>query len=271
MNAMITGASGFIGQNLLKIMPKDTIAMVRKELPGYECVVCDLEHADRLPELASKVDVIYHLAWSGAAGTERDNERIQEINISNSVRLAEVAAKIGCRKFVFCGTIAQREKAASPYTVAKRKAAKMISDICSRDGMQFAQAILPSTYGKGSKGFVTEMLEKMISGSDVLIKNGEGLNDLVHVSDVVKGLKLIGEKGMGEYFIGSGKPKKIKDFIKIMVDITNSSSIVDIKDGAPTLTAEDLDISVLSSLGYVPAVEFEGGIRKMINLSRSST
>ena len=271
MKSLVTGASGFIGRNLMKIMPKDTIAMVRKELPGYECVICDLEHADKLPELVGNVDVIYHLAWTGASGANRDDDTIQEISKNNSLRLAEAAVKIGCRKFIFCGTIAEREKAASPYTTAKRDTAKMISGICSKNGIQFAHAILPSTYGEGSSGFITKVFEKMISGSDVTADNGCGLNDFLYVSDVVNGLKMIGEKGTGEFFIGSGKPRKISDFINTMAKITDSSSKVEIRPGAPTLTAEDLSIDALSAIGYVPAVEFEDGIKRMINLSRSST
>jgi len=271
MKALITGASGFIGRNLLEIMPENTIAMVRKEIPGRNCVVCDLEHADRLPELVDDIDVIYHLAWTGASGASRDDDTIQEISMNNSLRLAEAAVKIGCRKFIFCGTIAEREKAVSPYTTAKRNTAKMISGICSKNGIQFAHAILPSTYGEGSSGFITKVFEKMMNGSDVTADNGCGLNDFLYVSDVVNGLRIIGEKGTGEFFIGSGNPKKISYFINIMAKIMNSSSKIEIRPGAPTLTAEDLNIDALSAIGYVPAVEFEDGIRKMISLSRSST
>jgi Nucleoside-diphosphate-sugar epimerases len=270
MRSLVTGASGFIGRNLLEIMPDDTIAMVRKDIPGRNCVICDMEHADRLPELVDDIDTIYHLAWSGASGAERNDVDIQNINVINSLRLAEAAVKIGCKKFVFCGSIAVRRHTGNPYEVSKRDAAKAISNICSKNGIQFAHAILPSTYGEGSSGFVTEMLEGMMKGSDILVKNGDGLNDLVHVQDVINGLKLIGKNGIGEYFIGTGKPRKIRDFIGVMMNFTNSSSAVEIRSEEQSLTMGDLNIDAISSLGYVPAVDFEEGIRKMISLSRSS-
>jgi len=272
MKALITGASGFVGRNLMDSLPKDTIAMVRKNIPEYECVVCDLEHADRLPELVDNVDVIYHLAWTGPSGENRNNEKLQPVNVSNSKRLAEAASKIGCKKFIFCGTIAQRWKALDPYATAKWDAVKAVSDVCSRDGVQFVHAILPSIYGKGSSGFVADTFVKMMNGSDITVKSGNGLNDFIHISDVVNGLKIICEKATpGEYFIGSGKPRKIRDFIKMMADLTNTTSSIDIRDEGQTLTPDDLDISAMSSLGYVPAVDFEDWIRKTINLSRSST
>ena len=272
MKALITGASGFVGRNLLNSMPKDTIAMVRERMPDHEHVECDLEHADRLPEYVDNIDVIYHLAWTGASGVNRNDEKLQPVNVSNSIRLAEAALKIGCKKFIFCGTIAQRWKTLDPYATAKWNAVKAVSDICSRNGIQFVHVILPSIYGKGSSGFVAETFEKMIDGSDIIVKSGNGLNDFIHISDVVNGLKIVGEKAThGEYFIGSGKPRRIRDFIEVMADLTNTTSSIDIRDEGQTLTPDDLDISAMSALGYAPSVDFEDWIRQMISLSRSST
>ena len=272
MRALITGASGFVGRNLLNSMPKDTIAMVRKDIPGRECVICDLEHADRLPELVDNVDVIVHLAWTGPSGENRNDEKLQPVNVSNSIRLAEAALKIGCKKFIFCGTIAQRWKVLDPYATAKWNAVNAVSDICSRNGIQFVHAILPSIYGKGSSGFVADTFGKMMNGSDVTVKSGNGLNDFIHISDVVNGLRIVCEKAThGEYFIGSGKPRKIRDFIKVMADLTKTTSSIDIRDEGQTLTPADLDISAMSSLGYAPSVDFEDWIRKAVSLSRSST
>jgi Nucleoside-diphosphate-sugar epimerases len=272
MKALITGASGFVGRNLLNSLPKDTIAMVRKMMPGRECVVCDLEHADRLPELVDDVDVICHLAWTGPSGENRNDEKLQPINVSNSIRLAEAAAKVGCKKFIFCGTIAQRWKTLDPYATAKWNAVKAVSDICSREGMQFVHVILPSIYGKGSSGFVSDTFGKMMKGSDITVKSGNGLNDFIHINDVVNGLKMVCEKTTcGEYFIGSGKPRKIRDFIELMANLTNTTSSIDIRDEGQTLTPDDLDISAMASLGYRPSVDFEDWIREEVSLSRSST
>ena len=96
--ALVTGATGFIGQWLTRELLENGIkvyAVVRPDsenmgkLPehkGLTVVPCDLQDygnlPDKLPEEAlGSIDVCYHLAWEGVSGPKSTDYRIQLKNV----------------------------------------------------------------------------------------------------------------------------------------------------------------------------------------------
>ena len=67
----ITGATGFIGQRLVKELDGNIRVLSRKKQPNFETVVCDLQN-ESVPSYAlNNIDTVFHLA-----GFERDSNDV---------------------------------------------------------------------------------------------------------------------------------------------------------------------------------------------------
>lgn len=114
---LITGANGFIGQNLIKhpfFQNKNLLVLTRKPLitnqPNIENVVLDL-HQDIAvySELIRQYDVetIIHLAASvhSSQYLNEMDEQVKQINIQAPLNLAAAAIENQIKKFIFMSTI----------------------------------------------------------------------------------------------------------------------------------------------------------------------
>ena len=86
--AIVTGSNGFIGSNVCKRLCADGIkvfAIVKdenenidniKNLSNIEIVYCELDEIETLADIISDrdIDVFYHFAWVGSAGSLRCDE-----------------------------------------------------------------------------------------------------------------------------------------------------------------------------------------------------
>lgn len=121
--AIVTGSNGFIGSNVCKRLCADGIkvfAVVKdenenidniKNLSGIEIVYCELDEIETLADIISDrdIDVFYHFAWVGSAGSLRCDENVQLQNALWTVRALRTADKMQCKKFVNAGSIMEKK------------------------------------------------------------------------------------------------------------------------------------------------------------------
>ena len=103
----ITGATGFVGQRLVKALDGEIRVLSRTRQSNYETVICDLQ-SDAIPNDAlNEVDTVFHLA--GIAHDIRDESKIKElyqkVNIDATIQLAELAIKSGVKNFLFVSSV----------------------------------------------------------------------------------------------------------------------------------------------------------------------
>ena len=107
MTSFITGATGFIGKRLLRAGLSEVRILSRQPHPMYETVVCDLRSVEIPVDTLDGVDTVFHLA--GFAHDLRDASELEHIyravNVNSTVRLAELAAASGVKRFVFLSSV----------------------------------------------------------------------------------------------------------------------------------------------------------------------
>lgn len=117
--AVVTGANGFVGSALcreLSLREVEVIAVVRNQesdiarienLPRIRLVYCDLSNFKNLAEiiLDRDIDVLYHLAWIGSAGSLRGDVNTQLDNVRFSCDTVKACADMQCKRFVFASSI----------------------------------------------------------------------------------------------------------------------------------------------------------------------
>ena len=106
-NILITGATGFIGQRLLKATDSKIKILSRKKQHDLETIVCDFEKGSIPSNTLDGIDIVFHLA--GFAHDIRDASKISDfyykINVSATVQLANLAVESGVKRFVFVSSV----------------------------------------------------------------------------------------------------------------------------------------------------------------------
>ena len=110
---LITGATGFIGQQLLsylnsskKVESRDvySIKIISRNIqPIYETIVCDLQCENIPDNIMDDVDTVFHLAGYTHDLRESSNSEnlYHKLNVDATIRLAELAVRSGVKHFVF--------------------------------------------------------------------------------------------------------------------------------------------------------------------------
>ena len=291
--AVVTGANGFVGTALVRELSRRSgkvYAVVRGErsnisqlrnISNVHVIYCSMENLDLLPDhIHEQADIFYHLAWSGSTGGDRGDYVLQLQNVKWTLDAVGVAKKLGCKRFVGAGTLAEYDVQAytpldgstpnrvSCYGVAKMSAHYMSKAECCQHGLEHVWAFLSNTYGEGNftSNFVNFAVRTMLSGKKAEFTSGEQYYDFVHVKDTAQGLACIGEKGKRNcsYYIGSGFPAQLKEFIIRIRDAIDPS--IELHLGAIPFNGVSHPLSVfgcrklMEDTGYLPSVSFCDGI-----------
>ena len=294
---IVTGANGFIGTALCRELFNQVIsviAVVRNEeenisnienLKGLRVVYSDLSDFKKLHKKISDrdVDVLYHLAWVGSAGSLRGNSEVQFNNIRYTCDTVEACSKMNCKRFVFASSIMEYEiealmaTDATPgintlYSSAKVSADYMARTIAGSLEVDYIRAVISNIYGPGelSPRLVNTSIRKLLKGEHCAFSAGEQTYDFIYIDDAAKTFVAIGEKGVTNrtYYIGSQNPKPLKDFLcelRDQVDPNIEIGLGEIPFNGVSLTYDEFNVyAVKEDTGFVPTVSFAEGIKSTI-------
>lgn len=295
--AVVTGANGFVGSALcreLSLREVEVIAVVRNQesdiarienLPRIRLVYCDLSNFKNLAEiiLDRDIDVLYHLAWIGSAGSLRGDVNTQLDNVRFSCDTVKACADMQCKRFVFASSIMEYEIMAvmqsdkvpginTLYSSAKVAADYMTRTLAGNMGIQYIRAVISNIYGAGeiSPRLINTSLRKLLAGEHCAFSTGEQIYDFIYITDAAKTFVAIGEKGLanGTYYIGSLSPKPLKDFLYEMrdqIDPQIKIGVGEIPFNGITLSYKEFDVmAVKKDTGFEPEISFAEGIQKTI-------
>ena len=108
----LTGATGFIGQHLLRELPKRgyrlRVLLRRPSAAPIECasaLIGDLARPHNMSEALAEVDAVIHTAGVAQtmSGVPEDDYRL--LNTEATMKLARAAERVGVRRFVFLSSI----------------------------------------------------------------------------------------------------------------------------------------------------------------------
>ncbi len=234
----MTGATGFIGQRLIKAVSGEIRVLSRINQPNFETVVCDLQ-SEVIPNNAlDGVDTVFHLA--GFAHDMRDASKISDlyykVNVNATVQLANLAVKSGVKRFVFvssvkaggnpplgtCANEKDQKNTEDVYGKTKREAELKLLEIGQVSGMHVS-IIRPSlVYGPNVKGNLQLMLSGIEKGWFPPLPETGNRRSMIHVDDLVRAILLVAEdkRANGEIFIATdGTPYSSREIYDAMCKI----------------------------------------------------
>ena len=294
---IVTGANGFLGAAICKellLHDVEIIALVRENTTVINPVLghrnvrvihCDLSNYKKIPNLVKDkdIDVVYHLAWNGASGALRSDVNVQISNVIFTCDLVNSCAELSCRRFVFAGSIMEYEVSelmrtdSSPYLNTLYSSAKIASDYMARAlaqslGIDYIRACISNIYGPGevSPRLVNTSIRKMLNGEHCSFTSGEQFYDFIFITDAAKAFVALGSQGKPNkcYYIGSQKPRPLKDFLLMIRDCVNPRldiGLGEIPFSGVSLNYNEFDIYALKKdCGFVPKVNFTDGINRTV-------
>lgn len=245
---LVTGATGFIGQHLIRRLLGTEAGHVRMltrsprsaaELFGshergrLELVFADLSLADDLEPLCEDIDVVFHAAAAvlHRPGVSNAAPTFRQVNVEGTARLARAAAGAGVTRFVHLSSMAamgmQPEdivdectpcRPDSPYGRSKRNAELQLLGICQAQGLETVILRPCLVSGEGQRGGQLLTLFKLCRRGwfPVIGKCLELEKPLVDVHDLVAALLLAAVKGgNGEiYLVHSDGGHTLRQFVE---------------------------------------------------------
>lgn len=223
---LITGAAGFIGRRMMRVVEArgcEAIGMDRRAPAGgtgnARFLVTDFV-GDRVIEVPSGVDTVIHLAGKAHALAEvaQDEAEYFRMNTEGTRKVLEAARRAGVRAFVLFSTVkAMGDSVAqtgpidesnlllpnTPYGKSKFGAEKLVLD----GGYVSHPAVIRPclVYGPTPKGNLEKMIEAVRRGRFPPIPEVGNKRSMVHLDDVIEAALLMAEhpSAKGQVFIAA--------------------------------------------------------------------
>ena len=289
---LVTGANGFIGKNLVS-------ALVDR---GYTVIALDVRFDDTLINdshvvcvnvlnksveslksdiPAGEYDCFFHLAWMGTSGPARADYQMQLNNVKLACDYILLCKEIGCKRIVYASSINEMETyeylqsdniqpaGGYIYGTGKLAAHLMGETVAYMNGVEFIPVIITNIYGVGEKSarMVYTSITKLLKGEHCSFTAGHQNYDFIYITDAINSVIEVAEKGkaFNRYYIGSGEPKPLREFLMEMRDIVSPETEIGLGD----IPFKGIDISysqfdlkkVEKDTGYKNEVPFSEGIK----------
>ena len=210
MNIFITGATGFIGTNLIDFFLKRniniTINIRKKNLITFSQSIntYSLQHGSIEDDIIffkkNKFDGVIHLASLYLKShNPSDVKDLVDSNIGFSTHVLECAVKSNVKWFINTGTFFQNKnkKIYSPvnlYSATKEAFINLAKYYYENDMIKFYTIKIPDTYGPNDTRpkLINILLESIFSNKQISMQgNPNQLLNLVHVNDVINAFYLL--------------------------------------------------------------------------------
>lgn len=228
---LVTGGAGFVGTHLCRRLIEDGHTVIsldnyftgsrENHVPGVEYREGHTKDIELL--VPESPDLVYHLGeYSRVEKSFEDIETLWDLNKTGTFAVLEFVRRRGS-KIVYAGSSTKfgdgglgRDQ--SPYAWAKATNTELVRNYAAWFGISYAITYFYNVYGPGERagafGTVIEIFrQNRLSGRPLaVVSPGTQKRNFTHVSDIVDGLVLVGEKGEGDDFgIGDVRSYSIQE------------------------------------------------------------
>lgn len=289
---LVTGANGFIGKRLINVL-------VEK---GYKVVALDIQFDDDLFNNTSVIcinvlgkavanlkdnippdnyDYFFHLAWAGTSGLARTDYEVQLNNAKMTCDYIKLCKDLGCKRVIYASSINEVEtyeylqsddiepSGGYIYGAAKLAAHLMGETVAKLNSVEFIPVIITNIYGVGEESarMIYTSLNKLINKEHCSFTAGYQTYDFIYITDAINSIIEVAEKGkaFNRYYIGSGEPKPLREFLIAMKNIVDPEAEIglgDIPFKGVDISYDQFDLKkVEKDTGYKNKVSFAEGIK----------
>ncbi len=225
MNALVTGANGFIGSILCKKLiergdkvrglVRETSDLTLIENLLIEKIVGSLEDPNSLECAVQDVELVYHVA--SAVSDWGSFKMFRRVNVEGTRNLLSSSIRAGVKRFVYLSSVAvhsfigaQDMNEASPqlptpfpYCQTKRETEALVMDVHKRGQITTTIVRPGDVFGPGDRTSLLKMAKLLEAGKMAYIGGGRYLGAFTYVENLADGIILVGthEKAAGQIYV----------------------------------------------------------------------
>lgn len=245
MKVLVTGATGFIGLEVAKLLSENGVKprlLVRRRERGTllsrldaEIVQGDLESYKSLLRATDGVDAVIHLA---ARATFENYRQLKKTNVDGSVDLMHASIESGVKNFIFSSSMLvysssdefiDKDTIARPtvdYGKAKLETEHKLQKLAEKANINFLSMRLPHVYGPQDL-----MFNQLKKNYFILPNTGENLFSHLHVEDCGRLIvKAAESKINGIYPVADESPRSWNEFFFILDEYYPSFKLIKIPE-----------------------------------------
>lgn len=291
-NVIVTGANGFIGKTLVNALLEKSYHVVALDirfddvLANDNRVTCVNVMNKEVTALAEEIPhqeyrCFFHLAWAGTSGPARADYAVQLNNVKLACDYIKLCSEIGCKRVVYASSINEMETyeylqsddiepaGGYIYGTGKLAAHLMGETVAKLNTIEFIPVIITNIYGVGEKSarMIYTSINKLVLKEHCSFTAGYQTYDFIYITDAINSIIAVAEKGkaFNRYYIGSGEPKPLREFLLEMRDVVDPEAelgLGDIPFKGVDISYDQFDLKkVERDTGYRNEISFAEGIR----------
>ncbi len=228
MKVLVTGATGFTGRHLVhrlldegapvRIVARSAVRARAAFGDRVEIAEGDVADPEVIRRAVPGCGVVYHLAAAYREAALPD-ARYRAVHVDSTRLLLEASRAEGIERFVHCSTVGVLGHISHPpadetspynpgdiYQDTKVEGERLALDFAARHGVPLTVARPTAIYGPGDLRLL-KLFRMIARRRFVMIGSGEVYYHMVHVADLVDGLRLLAQRreAIGEIFILGGE------------------------------------------------------------------
>lgn len=293
MRVLVFGASGFVGQNVVKelgdlgleVTATDIIPMNVSLSDNVTFVKADILDDQHLDDLIEGQDIIIHFATSNLRTSLKNPKRNIKINVQGTINILESARKHGIKKVVYSSASSiygipeylpvdenHPKKPATIYGVGKYTGEHILRVYYELYGINYFVMRFTNVYGPyqhpDTGGLIPVVMSKIIKGEEVTIfGDGSQTRDFVYVGDIAKlTTKLVIDENIKNSIVnvGSGENTSIWDAAKFCGEVLEiePNFVFKKQEGGERKEFQASLKKCDDIFGFVPSTSLESGLKK---------
>ncbi len=296
MRILVTGATGFIGSQIVRALvagghevratardgsSRDRLGDLEQRVEWRKADLFAGDAAD-WSALCAGIDLCIHAAWYAVPGKYLEARENLDC-VSGSLSLLTALAAAGVKRAIYVGTCFEYDfesgwlhestplKPTSLYASAKASTRLLAEPIARAGGVAFCWVRPFYQYGpfEDARRLVPHVIGTLLRGKPAEVTWGMQVRDFLHVADVgtaIAAAALSDETGIVN--IGSGRPLTVRDIVSTIASILGCEELVrygarpDNPTDPPFICADNRRL--VAATGWAPAYDLRSGLEDTI-------